>query len=187
MQGAILPLNGLVLWRLYICHLFQGDLASLHPSQGWELEVVRRLPWIHWVGNLPPPSECWWQREPYLADEQRGSRWAGCSLSAKTAGVTPHLLPQELLRLSDHMQREWEGSNGKGESREQRGRDTVGSGRRSATDKKSRRILRSWWCLQRQQENTGGVKYDRAWVVRLEWWRVLGIIGNFHDNSIYYH
>lgn len=107
----------------YICRLFQGDLDALHPSQGWELEAARRLRWICRRGNLSPPSERLWQRESRLADERRGSRWAGWGLSAKTAGVRPPLPPQELPRLNGHTQREWEGSNRRGEAREQRGRE----------------------------------------------------------------
>ena len=139
-QGAIFPPNGSIHWR-FLHFLFVSRRFGCSPffpgmriRGGGEAAVRRR-----WgggsveVATLPPPSESLWQRESHLADEQRGSRWAGWGLSAKTAGVTPHLPPQELPRLNDHTQREWEGSNGKPETGEQRGRDAAGSGRRSAT------------------------------------------------------
>lgn len=139
------------LYYLFICCLFQGDLDALHSSLGGELEELRQPPWI-WGGNLTLPNERPWQRKSYLADEQQGSRWAGWGLSAKTAGVTPHLLPQGLLRLNDHTLGEWEGSNRKGDIREHSGRDMAACGSISAAHtQKSRRSF----CLQKKQEKRG--------------------------------
>ena len=132
-QGAIFPPNGSIHWR-FLHFLFVSRRFGCSPVfPGMRIRGGGGGGGSVEVATLPPPSECLWQRESHLADEQRGSRWAGWGLSAKTAGVTPHLPLQELPRLNDHTQREWEGSNRKRETREQRGRDAAGSGRRSAT------------------------------------------------------